>query len=294
MTNDAFQNTLANDQRLIENALQQLLPASLFGQGEVVEAMRYSLMNGGKRLRPVLALEFCKACGGDRHAVLEPACALEYVHTYSLIHDDLPCMDNDDMRRGKPSCHRAYPENIALLAGDALLTHAFQIIADCDLTPEVKSQMVSLLAANAGVSGMIGGQVLDLKYEAADPTLHQLLTVHKLKTGALISAACILGCLAAGATDTQIAAASDFAYNLGIAFQIKDDILDINGNSEVLGKPVGSDSAQGKVTYATKVGLEKAQQDVELLTSKALECLRVFHDTDFLENLALSLIRRNS
>ena len=191
MTNDAFQNTLANDQRLIENALQQLLPPTVFDQGEVVEAMRYSLMNGGKRLRPVLALEFCKACGGDRHAVLEPACALEYVHTYSLIHDDLPCMDDDDLRRGRPSCHKAYPENIALLAGDALLTHAFEIIADCELSADAKCQMVSLLAANAGVSGMIGGQVLDLKYEAADPSLQQLLTVHKLKTGALISAACI-------------------------------------------------------------------------------------------------------
>lgn len=275
MTNDAFQNTLANDQRLIENALQQLLPPTVFDQGEVVEAMRYSLMNGGKRLRPVLALEFCKACGGDRHAVLEPACALEYVHTYSLIHDDLPCMDDDDLRRGRPSCHKAYPENIALLAGDALLTHAFEIIADCELSADAKCQMVSLLAANAGVSGMIGGQVLDLKYEAADPSLQQLLTVHKLKTGALISAA------------------SDFAYNLGIAFQIKDDILDITGTSEMLGKPVGSDSDQGKVTYATKVGLEKAQQDVELLTDKALESLRAFDDTDFLQALAQSLISRD-
>lgn len=293
MTNDAFQNTLANDQRLIENALQQLLPPTVFDQGEVVEAMRYSLMNGGKRLRPVLALEFCKACGSDRHAVLEPACALEYVHTYSLIHDDLPCMDDDDLRRGRPSCHKAYPENIALLAGDALLTHAFEIIADCALSANAKCQMVSLLAANAGVSGMIGGQVLDLKYEAADPSLQQLLTVHKLKTGALISAACILGCLAADATQAQIAAASDFAYNLGIAFQIKDDILDITGTSEMLGKPVGSDSAQGKVTYATKVGLEKAQQDVELLTDKALESLRAFDDTDFLQALARSLTSRN-
>ena len=293
MTNDAFQNTLANDQRLIENALQQLLPPMAFDQPEVVEAMRYSLMNGGKRLRPVLALEFCKVCGGDRHAVLEPACALEYVHTYSLIHDDLPCMDDDDLRRGRPSCHKAYPENIALLAGDALLTHAFEIIADCELSADAKCQMVSLLAANAGVSGMIGGQVLDLKYEAADPSLQQLLTVHKLKTGALISAACILGCLAAGATQAQIAAASNFAYNLGIAFQIKDDILDITGTSEMLGKPVGSDSDQGKVTYATKVGLEKAQQDVALLTDKALESLRAFDDTDFLQALAQSLISRD-
>ena len=202
-------------------------------------------------------------------------------------------MDDDDLRRGRPSCHKAYPENIALLAGDALLTHAFEIIADCALSADAKCQMVSLLAANAGVSGMIGGQVLDLKYEAADPSLQQLLTVHKLKTGALISAACILGCLAADATQAQIAAASDFAYNLGIAFQIKDDILDITGTSEMLGKPVGSDSSQGKVTYATKVGLEKAQQDVELLTDKALESLRAFDDTDFLQALAQSLISRD-
>ena len=289
MTNDAFQNTLANDQRLIENALQQLLPPTAFDQGEVVEAMRYSLMNGGKRLRPVLALEFCKACGGDRHAVLEPACALEYVHTYSLIHDDLPCMDDDDLRRGRPSCHKAYPENIALLAGDALLTHAMVRSAG-DMRV---AKAFAVLAKKAGIYGMIGGQVLDLKYEAADPSLQQLLTVHKLKTGALISAACILGCLAAGATQAQIAAASNFAYNLGIAFQIKDDILDITGTSEMLGKPVGSDSSQGKVTYATKVGLEKAQQDVELLTDNALESLRAFDDTDFLQALAQSLISRN-
>ena len=278
---------------LADAALNTYFTDTSVSYHRLLEAMHYSLAAGGKRLRPVLVLAFCAACGGDVRAALPVACAVEMVHTYSLIHDDLPCMDNDDLRRGRPSCHKAYPENIALLAGDALLTHAFEIIADCDLSADAKCQMVSLLAANAGVSGMIGGQVLDLKYEAADPSLQQLLTVHKLKTGALISAACILGCLAAGATQAQIAAASDFAYNLGIAFQIKDDILDITGTSEMLGKPVGSDSVQGKVTYATKVGLEKAQQDVELLTDKALESLRAFDDTDFLQALAQSLISRD-
>ena len=277
----------------IEEALASYLPAKDCLQKDVIEAMEYSLLAGGKRIRPTLTLEFCRVCGGDVQAAMPFACAVEMIHSYSLIHDDLPCMDDDDLRRGRPSCHKAYPENIALLAGDALLTHAFEIIADCELSADAKCQMVSLLAANAGVSGMIGGQVLDLKYEAADPSLQQLLTVHKLKTGALISAACILGCLAAGATQAQIAAASDFAYNLGIAFQIKDDILDITGTSEMLGKPVGSDSDQGKVTYATKVGLEKAQQDVELLTDKALESLRAFDDTDFLQALAQSLISRD-
>ena len=278
---------------LADAALNTYFTDTSVSYHRLLEAMHYSLAAGGKRLRPVLVLAFCAACGGDVRAALPVACAVEMVHTYSLIHDDLPCMDNDDLRRGRPSCHKAYPENIALLAGDALLTHAFEIIADCELSADAKCQMVSLLAANAGVSGMIGGQVLDLKYEAADPSLQQLLTVHKLKTGALISAACILGCLAAGATQAQIAAASDFAYNLGIAFQIKDDILDITGTSEMLGKPVGSDSDQGKVTYATKVGLEKAQQDVELLTDKALESLRAFDDTDFLQALAQSLISRD-
>ena len=277
----------------IEEALASYLPAKDCLQKDVIEAMEYSLLAGGKRIRPTLTLEFCRVCGGDVQAAMPFACAVEMIHSYSLIHDDLPCMDDDDLRRGRPSCHKAYPENIALLAGDALLTHAFEIIADCALSADAKCQMVSLLAANAGVSGMIGGQVLDLKYEAADPSLQQLLTVHKLKTGALISAACILGCLAAGATQEQIAAASNFAYNLGIAFQIKDDILDITGTSEMLGKPVGSDSDQGKVTYATKVGLEKAQQDVELLTDKALESLRAFDDTDFLQALAQSLISRD-
>ena len=278
---------------LVTVALDELLPRADGPESRLTEAMRYSALGPGKRLRTWFALETGRMFDVDEGHVLRAACALECIHAYSLIHDDLPCMDDDDLRRGRPSCHKAYPENIALLAGDALLTHAFEIIADCDLSADAKCQMVSLLAANAGVSGMIGGQVLDLKYEAADPSLQQLLTVHKLKTGALISAACILGCLAAGATQAQIAAASDFAYNLGIAFQIKDDILDITGTSEMLGKPVGSDSVQGKVTYATKVGLEKAQQDVELLTDKALESLRAFDDTDFLQALAQSLISRD-
>lgn len=292
MTQLEFNNILSNDQRLVENALASFLPSAAFGQEEVVEAMKYSLMNGGKRLRPVLTLEFCKACGADRHDALEAACAIEFVHTYSLIHDDLPCMDNDDMRRGKPSCHKAYSEAIALLAGDALLTHAFQILSDSDLPPETKAQAVSLLAQNAGVGGMLGGQVLDIKYELTEPTMRELLTVHKMKTGALISAACIMGCLAAGAGSEQISAASKFAYHLGIAFQIKDDILDIVGTSEALGKPVGSDSANHKTTYATKAGLEKAQADVKRLTDKALAALDVFEDRTFLCTLAKALIER--
>lgn len=293
MTNTEFENILANDQRLVENSLPSFLPSALNGQDEVVEAMKYSLTNGGKRLRPVLTLEFCKACGGDRHDAIEAACAVEFIHTYSLIHDDLPCMDNDDYRRGKPSCHKEFSEDIALLAGDGLLTHAFQIISDSDMSDSAKAKAVSLLAENAGVGGMLGGQVLDLKYEIGNPTVKELLTVHKMKTGALIAAACIMGCIAAGADSAKIAAASRFAYYIGIAFQIKDDILDVVGSSDKLGKPIGSDADNNKTTYVTKVGLTKAQADVELLTQKGLKELEVFEDSEFISMLADRLINRD-
>lgn len=293
MTNNEFENILANDQRLVENSLPSFLPSALNGQDEVVDAMKYSLTNGGKRLRPVLTLEFCKACGGDRNDAIEAACAVEFIHTYSLIHDDLPCMDNDDYRRGKPSCHKEFSEDIALLAGDGLLTHAFQIISDSDMSDSAKAKAVSLLAENAGVGGMLGGQVLDLKYEIGNPTVKELLTVHKMKTGALIAAACIMGCIAAGADSAKIAAASRFAYYIGIAFQIKDDILDVVGSSDKLGKPIGSDADNNKTTYVTKVGLTKAQSDVELLTQKGLKELEVFEDSEFISMLADRLINRD-
>ncbi len=293
MTELEFNNILENDIAIVERRLIDLLPDCKDGQDEVVEAMKYSLSNGGKRLRPVLCLEFAKACGADRYIALELACAIEYVHTYSLIHDDLPCMDNDDMRRGKPSCHKKFNEATALLAGDALLTHAFQIIAVSNIDDDKKALAVQLLSQNSGVEGMLGGQVIDLKYESQSPTFKQLLSVHRLKTGALISAACLLGCIAAGASDLKISAASRFAYNLGIAFQIKDDILDVVGESTVLGKPTGSDEANEKVTYVSLAGLEKAQQDVQTLTDNAVKCLGVFDNTEFLQQLADKLVNRN-
>lgn len=289
-----MKSTLDNYAKVVSAKLNEYLPQAKDGQKSVVRAMQYSLSNGGKRLRPVLVLEFCKMCGGDVEKAMPYACAIEYIHTYSLIHDDLPCMDNDDMRRGKPSCHKMYGEATALLAGDALLTHAFEIIANADLPDEQNAMAVSLLAQNSGVGGMIGGQVLDLKYEASDPSISDLLTVHKLKTGALISAACILGCIAAGASDEQILAASQFAYFLGIAFQIKDDLLDVLGDEEKLGKPIGSDAENDKTTYVSLVGVEKAQQDVELLTKNAIEKLSAFDNSDFVKTLADYLINREN
>lgn len=293
MTGFEFNNILNNDIRKIENSLMYYLPETLDGQTEVVDAMRYSLSNGGKRIRPVLALEFARACGADRNDALDFACAIEYIHTYSLIHDDLPCMDNDDMRRGKPSCHKQFSEDTALLAGDALLTHAFEIVGNSDLSDDKKAMAVSLLAQNSGVTGMIGGQVIDLKFEKGNPTVNELLSVYKLKTGALISAACLMGCIAAGATAEQLSAASKFAYNLGIAFQIQDDILDIIGDEEKLGKPIGSDESNNKTTYVSIVGIEKAKRDVKVLTDNAIKELDNFENTEFIAQLALSLVNRD-
>lgn len=294
MDNIEFKNILSNDIRKVEHSLLSFLPDAKDGQEEVVRAMEYSLSNGGKRLRPVFALEFARACGGTREDALPFACAIEFIHTYSLIHDDLPCMDNDDMRRGKPSCHKAFSEDTALLAGDALLTHAFDIVSSSELSDDKKVAAISLLAQNSGVCGMIGGQVIDLKYERENPTVKQLVNVYRMKTGALISAACLLGCISAGATDEQLSAASKFAYSLGIAFQIQDDILDIVGDENKLGKPIGSDADNNKTTYATLVGIDKAKSDVKALTESAVAQLSNFDNTEFLEKLAYSLINRES
>lgn len=277
---------------IINKKLIEYLPTAKDGQDNVVKAMRYSLLNGGKRLRPILVLEFCKACGCNIDYAVAFACAVEYIHTYSLIHDDLPCMDNDDFRRGNPSCHKMYGEDTALLAGDALLTHAFEILTNADVSDAQITKAVCLLSQNSGVGGMLGGQVIDLKYEKEDPNLSQILTIHKLKTGALISAACLLGCIAADADEEKMAAASRFAYYLGIAFQIKDDLLDVLGDEQKLGKPVGSDKDNNKTTYVTVVGIERAQADVERLTNKAIKELGVFSDTEFLTALSEYLISR--
>lgn len=294
MTQLEFENILNNDISIIENRLVQLLPRCANGQDEVVEAMRYSISNGGKRLRPVLCLEFAKACGADRYDALDFACAVEFVHTYSLIHDDLPCMDNDDMRRGKPSCHKQFGEAVALLAGDALLTQAFQILSGSSLDDSKIASACALLAQNSGVSGMVGGQVIDLKYESQTPDMKQILAVHRLKTGALIAAACLLGCIAAGADEKKIAAASAYAYNLGVAFQIKDDILDVTASTDELGKPAGSDAQNNKTTYVTLRGVENAQNDVEKLTESAVARLDEFENTEFLKTLSYYLVNRNN
>ncbi|MEZ3420346.1 MAG: polyprenyl synthetase family protein [Eubacterium sp.] len=293
MDNKEFKHILDNDIEMINRAILAKLPVCENGQDAVVQAMKYSLENGGKRLRPVFCLEFAHCLGLEKEKALDFACAVEYIHTYSLIHDDLPCMDNDDYRRGKPSCHKMFGEANALLAGDALLTHAFGLVAVSALPSEKRAAAVMVLAEKSGVPGMIGGQVIDLKYEQENPDINQILSVHRLKTGALISCACLLGCIAGGADEKQLAAAESFAYNLGIAFQIKDDILDVVGDSAVLGKPVGSDAENDKTTYVTLNGTEKSQEDVEFYTVQAVSALSAFENTDFIKMLADMLVNRN-
>lgn len=276
----------------INKRLDELLVGSDYDDDIVCEAMRYSVENGGKRIRPVLVLECCRLTGGDIEKALDFACALEFVHTYSLIHDDLPCMDDDDMRRGKPSCHKKFGEEYALLAGDGLLTYAFEVIASSSLDAEKKSEAVLCLANNAGFNGMIGGQVVDLRSEGTKITYERLKTMHSLKTGCLIRCAAKLGCIASGAGEEETKALISYADNLGLAFQIVDDILDVIGSEEELGKPIGSDAECGKTTYVTLFGLDKAQKMAREVTETALECIKNINDNDFLLTLAKNLSSR--
>lgn len=255
--------------------------------------MWYSLSAGGKRIRPVLMLEFCRVCGGDVKEVLPSACALEMIHTFSLIHDDLPCMDDDDFRRGKPSCHKAYGEAEALLAGDALLNLAFEIIAKGGgLSAETKITVISELTQDVGINGMIGGQVVDTSYDG-EMTAELLLEMYGMKTSALLKAACKIGCISANADGTRLKAAETYAEKLGLAFQIIDDILDVSGDEKLLGKPIGSDKESGKTTYVSLFGLEESRRAAEKLTKEALSELDKFDDNEFLKKLTMFLLVRN-
>lgn len=259
----------------------------------VTDAMTYSVSNGGKRIRPFLTLEFAKACGGNIDAALDFGCAIEMIHTYSLIHDDLPCMDNDDMRRGKPSCHIAFGEDNALLAGDSLLTHAFKVVASAKNIPS--SNIVTAVDyLSKYANGMIEGQVLDLQFEKSNPTVDNVLSMYKLKTGCLLVAACQLGCLSSENWSLDMSeAAGDYAMNLGLAFQIMDDILDITGDAETLGKPVGSDEKNQKSTIVKFYGLEKARDMVDEYTNKAINSLNAIDgDTSILKDFALYMAKR--
>ena len=283
---------------IINSKLDSFVPECDYGEPVVCDAMKYSLGIGGKRIRPVLLLEFCRVCGGDVYKALPLAVALEMIHTYSLIHDDLPCMDDDDMRRGMPSCHIRYGEEYALLAGDGLLTRAFGVVAESDFAkenPAAAVKAIAIMSEFAGVKGMIGGQTVDLKNEDKRASLETLEIMDKLKTGALIVSAARLGCLVADADKVKTQAAVTFCEKIGHAFQIVDDILDVVGDEKQLGKPIGSDGESNKSTYVSLLGLEKSREYADRLTQQAVSALDAFgEDAAFLKELAVMLIERKN
>lgn len=287
-----FQERLSSDATLIEAYLRNVF-VDFSSRGDIYSAMEYSLLAGGKRLRPILTLECCRLCGGDIDMALPLGCAVEMVHTYSLIHDDLPCMDNDDLRRGKPTNHKVYGEATAVLAGDGLLTAAFGVMANsCALTEHQRLAAIQALSAAAGPQGMIGGQILDMDGEDRALSRFEIEELQKLKTGALIRCAVYMGCIAAQADEQTALALDGYAQKLGLAFQVRDDILDVISTTECLGKPIGSDAEQGKTTFVTLMGLEECQSWVERLSEEACQCLDGLAGTDFLKELAWALISR--
>jgi len=263
-------------------------------QKTLIDAMNYSLEAGGKRIRPVLVYAFCEAMGGDYHDAAAPASAIEMIHTFSLIHDDLPAMDNDDFRRGKPSCHKAFGEAAAILAGDALSILPFEIISeDTRLSDKQKVEIIRLLAKAAGRNGMIGGQVIDIENEHRhDVDEDNLRNMYGRKTGELIAVSCVMGCICAGASAEVLEAAEEYAFKLGLAFQIIDDILDVTSSSEVLGKPVGSDEQENKTTFVTLYGVEKALEIASEITEEAMEILNSLENNEFLRELTEMLLKR--
>lgn len=286
MFNETFQRYLT----MVEQTLAQLP----WDEDILNESMNYSLMGGGKRIRPVLALASAEVVGGQLQDILPAAVSLELIHTYSLIHDDLPAMDNDDYRRGRLSNHKVFGEAQAILAGDALLTYAFELLAAPGLgLPDKQLQVIREVAVASGKTGMVGGQVADVAAEGKTLTLEEIEEIHKTKTGALLTVSARLGGILAGGTEQQIEALTEYARALGLAFQIKDDILDIVGDSETIGKPVGSDLRKGKSTYPSLLGLDGAQRQLHSQILKAQAALKPFGKAaDFLIELAYFIEQR--
>ena len=288
--------TVNEYREMIDTALAEYFSAcDTLPQARLAEAMRYSLLAGGKRIRPMLVLEFCRIAGGDVAAALPVACAIEMLHTYSLIHDDLPCMDNDDLRRGRPTNHVVFGECTAVLAGDALQAEAFGTILRSALPAERKAACAEILASAVGLDGMCGGQYLDMSWEGRQLTEQELTEINSRKTGALLVAACQMGVAAAGGSRLMLDTAGHFGAALGMAFQIRDDMLDVLSTAEELGKPIGSDSQENKNTYMVLMGEEGCRQTVQRLTEFAKNVLgEAFEDTAFLCAMADSLADRKN
>ncbi|MCE5263372.1 MAG: polyprenyl synthetase family protein [Deltaproteobacteria bacterium] len=290
---------LAERKKLVDRTLDDLLPCGTGDPPLIFEAVRYSVFAGGKRLRPILCMAAAEAVGGKKESVLPAACALEMIHTYSLIHDDLPAMDNDDFRRGKPTSHKVFGEGMAVLAGDALLTEAFRLLCNRERMPDIPSERILLVAHEiaeaAGFFGMVGGQVKDLLAEGENIDLQGLYSIHRLKTGALILASLRSGAILAGAAEEPLARLSDYGRRIGLAFQIVDDILNVEGDPALLGKGTGSDAARGKVTFPALMGVEASRNRAEELVREALVALEPFGEgTAPLSAIAGHILERRS
>lgn len=289
------QQRLKEYSNLVDSGLDKLFPQETCRHSRIFEACRYSLLAGGKHIRASLLLEFYRLCGGKTEHALPFACGLEMIHTYSLVHDDLPCMDNDDYRRGKLSNHKVYGYSTAMLAGDALLNRAFEVMFSQELVPPAQAmKAAAYISRCSGAYGMIGGQVQDLAMEGQKASDEQLREMVSLKTGALIRAACVGGVLLAGGDETHQKAAEQYADSIGLAFQIRDDILDVTGDQALLGKAIGSDEANEKTTFVSVYGLEACRGMVRDLTLQALSAAETFEDCDFLKKLALWLAQRDN
>lgn len=289
---------LAEKRKIIEDRLSEAFPPAEGPISEVIKAMNYSLMAGGKRLRPILCIAGSETVGGSGNDVLPVACALEMIHTYSLIHDDLPAMDNDDLRRGKPTNHKVFGEAVAVLAGDGLLTEAFNIMTKTSLTNEMPAgtfqRVVSLIATAAGFQGMVGGQAVDIQMEGSEVDRYLVDFIHTHKTGALISASVSSGAIIGGGSDEQVEALTAYGDRIGLAFQIADDILDIEGDSSIMGKGAGGDEERGKNTYPSIYGLKQSKEILRDMISEAVSSLDQFDGkADPLRQIAGYIIERN-
>lgn len=290
-------SSLSDLREFADRTLDQLLPSEETPPVTIHRAMRYSVMAGGKRIRPLLCMEAARAVSGDLASAAHPACALEMVHTYSLIHDDLPALDNDDLRRGRPTCHKVFGEAMAILAGDSLLTLAFQVLAQTPgATPGIRARLVEELALAGGtVGGMIGGQVFDLEGEHQTPTAALLDSIHRAKTGALLRGSVRMGAISAGADVPQLEALSRFGEHIGLAFQIVDDVLDVEQSSEHLGKTAGKDAAQEKITFPAVYGLARSKQMASEEKAKAYDALAMFGErAEGLHALAALIVERTA
>jgi geranylgeranyl diphosphate synthase type II len=266
---------LTDRAELVDAAMDAYLPPAKERPGTIHEAMRYAVFAGGKRLRPVLCLAAAEACGGATADALAPACAVELMHTYSLVHDDLPAMDDDDLRRGRPTCHKVYGEGMAVLCGDALLTEAFVVLAQTPASPRYSTRdHITELAATGSSRKLIGGQVMDLEGEGRKLTKRELIRIHEAKTAALLTTSLRLGAMTANATPAKLRAVTDFGYHLGLAFQVIDDILDVTQSTEVLGKTAGKDQAVEKATYPAIIGLAASRKEAARLTRAAMDALK--------------------